>query len=288
MERLPAELWDNVVGRLGREEKRSWRRVCRAARLQADETLINALIRCSTGYERLHTYGRRFPNLQAVKMARDHASFYSPRNIDVKAVASCRGLQELSISDCQAVTDISPLSKLVQLTRLELHASLNLSDAAMQTLARLPRLEVLHVSGCSYVTDFGLNHLRRCSALRDFKLSNVTMSYMGDAGLHGLLAAVPVSRLNLTDVPFTPAALAGAVSVKELAITDVEAFVASDAAMEAVAALPALEKLLLVGLEVSDNGIAILTGSSAALHSIEVRCCADCMSLLFIRRSAAS
>lgn len=274
MEQLPAEVLDKIFGLLGRHDRLSLRVINHAGRERIEHAVQRAVVDSRARYAQLASFAARFPALEYVQMRNDLFG-YQPRNSDLHAAAACPGLRELSVWGAAAIVDLSPLTRLAQLRQLELLGACNIDDGQLAVLPKLPCLEAVSLSGCRFLTDAGLRHLGRCTALRQLCLGRI-YTHVSDVGLRDIMSAVPLRRLELTGVGFTAAALAPATALQGLWIAECRAFERNDASLEAIAALPALEKVELVGLGVSQQGMEALRGSPA-LQQINVHCCLTCM-----------
>ncbi len=107
----------------------------------------------------------------------------------------CRGMSRLAFLDLSScpVADLRPLAELPSLAQLSLQDCPRVEDAALQALARLPRLASLSLAH-TRVTDAGCRPLGELPSLTNLNLSGTEV---GEAGLRCLAS---LSRLAALDV----------------------------------------------------------------------------------------
>lgn len=111
---------------------------------------------------------------------------------------------------------LARIAALDHVTGLQLAGSRRLTDTGLRELARLPRLQQLNLSGCSF-TDRGLEILRQLPELRTFELH--WHQAVSDAGLAHLAACEQLERVDLLGSPVGDgvlAALAGKSQLRHL------------------------------------------------------------------------
>ncbi len=135
-----------------------------------------------------------------------------------------------------------------------------LSEEGLAVLARLPRLQSLHLPACPGVMDRGLRHLARLESLRDLRLN-----YCPEPTTYGLGPLDQLERLEVSNCPGLPGAglgqLAGLQRLRNLDMSRNEWL--GDNALKQLTCLPQLERVNLAGCKaLTDAGVAHLTGLS--------------------------
>jgi hypothetical protein len=115
--------------------------------------------------------------------------------------ATTAPIQLLNLSGCHLVTDfgVHSLAALRSLTNLDISFCKNLLDFSLQSLSTLPSLQTLNIGGCRLVTDTGVKALANLSCLKSLNVSNCVQ--VGDASLQQLASAASslvLESLNLS------------------------------------------------------------------------------------------
>jgi hypothetical protein len=159
-------------------------------------TVVHADVVDDEGLEKLHL----LPDLQALTLSHDVT------DAGLKHLENLQTLEELTLP--AALVGDRGVEHIRALTRLRCLKICNdnpadtkrlVTDAALETIARLSRLEKLSLKG-THVTDAGLVHLKRLPRLREFDLSGTAVS---DAGLKHLLGMTQLEELNLAGTQVT-------------------------------------------------------------------------------------
>jgi hypothetical protein len=116
-----------------------------------------------------------------------------------QAIGKLRRLADLSlVGDAPTDAHLAYLINLTELESLDICYGRHLTDRAMETLSRLPKLEVLKIWNPN-LTDRGLDQLSRCKRLRDLDVSG-DRSVVSAVGMRHLRAMWSLERLSI-DVP---------------------------------------------------------------------------------------
>jgi hypothetical protein len=119
---------------------------------------------------------------------------------DVFAVMKERAITGLNAGGRMTDAVLERLSKVDHVTRLDLGGSLQLTDAGLAHLARMPQLRELDVSGWKgRITDRGLEVLRYLPELRRFQMC--WQQNVSDAGLADLAFCDHLESVNLMGTP---------------------------------------------------------------------------------------
>ena len=130
---------------------------------------------------------------------------------DLSIIVAVKSLRSLKLSRA-AVTDVGmkKLARLPELSELSLVDCKGLTDAGLEPIGRLKRLECLSLKGTN-VTDTGLREVAKLRALKSLDLSGTNID---DAGLSGFTTLTSLERLTLN---FTNIGDAGLKSLSRLA-----------------------------------------------------------------------
>ncbi len=116
---------------------------------------------------------------------------------DLSPLSSLLNLTTLKLSDCSSLTDLSPLSSLSQLTSLKLESSKKLAD--LSPLSSLSNLKALSLSDCYRLTD--ISPLSRLSNLTELNLNGCDLTDLSPLSSLSNLTGLELSELeNIIDL----------------------------------------------------------------------------------------
>lgn len=169
----------------------------------------------------------------------------------LEAVRNLPQLRELRVKG-QDVTDagMENIKGLRRLECLRFWGASQLSDASMENVGELTRLRHLDLN-LSAVTDTGLERLRRLSQLENLEVQGTRVT---DASLIHLAGMRRLRELNLEGTSVTDAGLQYLEGFTELEDLNLQNTKVTDAALVHLEKLHALRKLWLVGSEVTPYG----------------------------------
>jgi NACHT domain len=169
--------------------------------------IVDELLNAWDSFER-ETYARQV--LSHALQYSSNLSMENPPSLD--GVQYFTSLTELQLSDCSAVSDLSPLKDLTQLTKLNLSDCSAVSD--LSPLAALTELTELHLSDCSAVSDL--------SPLADLiQLKVLNLSGCSHLSVFDLLSLTQLEKLDLSGCSqLSTIKLAGMAKLRELDLTN--------------------------------------------------------------------
>jgi Leucine-rich repeat (LRR) protein len=146
-----------------------------------------------------------YPNLDL------HLSYCRVTNAGLKYLLPLKNLEMLSVESDDSITDagLETIAKLTRLRKLVLSHG-KFTDKGMETINGMPRLEELELWGTE-ISDDGLAPLSKLATLRALNLWDTKTT---DNGLAHLRTLTSLQKLNLTETKITNA---GLVYLKELA-----------------------------------------------------------------------
>jgi hypothetical protein len=162
---------------------------------------------------------------------------------------------------------LRPLASLKTLSALDLEVCESIGDAACEVLGGMPQLRALVLKKTGFepthITDAGVKHLGRLTALESLSLYGNRITDRGLAHLAGLsrLRELDLSLLAISDAGLVH--LRGLGELRKIDLLYSEGFAGpklTDGAAEALAGLIHLEGLNLTGARLTDAGLARLAG----------------------------
>ena len=117
---------------------------------------------------------------------------------EIIAVLSDKRIRRLDAGGQMTDEAMARISELPHVTAVQLQSSRRVTDAGLRHLARLPQLNTLNLSGCSF-TDAGLSVLRELPALETFELH--WHKGVSDEGVAHLEACEQLARVNVMGSP---------------------------------------------------------------------------------------
>lgn len=190
---------------------------------------------------------------------------------DGEAIADITTLENLDLRGCRIDdTVIKPLQRLSRLKAIRLSGrdgDTQVSDAGLQTLGRLPALQVLAIDFLP-ITDGGLRAVAESKRLRELYAARTRLT---DSGAETLAALPELSKLRLAGTDFGSQGMktlvAGGTALTELDVSDCEAI--DDSALASIGRLKSLEKLNLYHTAVTTGQWSEL-GDLPTLHWLNV------------------
>ena len=165
-----------------------------------------------------------------------------------------RGLRELDASNCPLENRHAPyLAQIDKLTNIHL-AYTDLTDPAMESIAKLGALESLDLAGDD-IGDPGIKQVAKITGLRTLLLNYAKFSADGAAPLASLLK---LQRLDLVRTRVNDQTLALIAKLPELQKINLDYTKVGDKGVAALTAAQALTELRLDSANVSDDAIAAL------------------------------
>jgi hypothetical protein len=203
---------------------------------------------------------------------------------DLKALDRFRGLQKLTVRDCENLGDagLVHLQSLPELTTLTLYDARTASDGSVKLLAVFPKLKDLTLLSCQHLTSTsyealgkmkGLTrlHLWWCDGITDADLKKLSQladleelrlwgsRNLTDEGLEHLSKLSKLRRLTFSHTKsVTPVGLAHLAALKHLEEIQIGYASVDDRGLESLSRLITLERLVLRGLDVTDQGLGSL------------------------------
>jgi hypothetical protein len=163
--------------------------------------------------------------------------------------------------------DIKHLLAFKQLKKVNCFCK-KVTGAGMKELAALPKLEVLNLAG-SGIGDAGVKEI---VTLKGLKALSICSTHVSDAGLHEIAAGLPqLEDLNICQIrEWTDAGIIEAVAkMKNLRILSIGNTDIGDKGFAALAALPKLEELHMIGTKVTEKG-SLAIGRFPALRKLRI------------------
>ena len=138
----------------------------------------------------------------------------------------------------------------------EVYFWLKVTDAGLEHLKVLTKLDTLHLSGTN-VTDAGLKHLKGLTSLERLYLSDTDVT---DDGLEHLNGLTNLEWLNLSDTDVTDAGLVTLKELTKLQVLYLNDTNITDAGLEHLKGRTKFQRLHLGGTKVSNTGLEHLKG----------------------------
>jgi len=193
---------------------------------------------------------------------------------DLADLTHLRPLQTLNLSQCGKITDagMQDVAAIAELKELMLGTAENpgarITDAGLEPLTRLRRLELLDLSQCGRITDEGLKHVARIPALKELHLDGGLEPgpRVGDAGLEALASLPRLTELTLAGSTITDAGLPALRDMPSLEILDLSGTAITDAGLAHLKGLPRLKVLTLERSLVTKAGVDALMATNPTLE----------------------
>ncbi|HWA99287.1 MAG TPA: hypothetical protein VG713_12375 [Pirellulales bacterium] len=187
------------------------------------------------------------------------------RSFDEQIAAVRNGAGDRIELESQGLGD-ADLDRLAGLDNLRVvlldNAANSLSDAGLEKLARLPKLQHLRVRG----GDFGDRGLAALAGCRELQILNLPVTHATDAGLAQLSRLPKLVQLRIGSPTITTAGLQSLEQFPELRRLHLIDVPVSDAGLAVLQQLPQLESLYLDGARASDSAYAALFRARPTLH----------------------
>ncbi|DBA97456.1 TPA: hypothetical protein ACH3X1_015172 [Trebouxia sp. C0004] len=201
-------------------------------------------------------------------------SYGKPRitNQALQSIAEFRGLRQLVLADCSAVTTggLQQLSGLVGLHYLALLRCPRVGDTGMTVLHSLTCLTFLALTGCTKVGDGSMRCVSAVSSLQSLVLGSTRVQ---DAGLAMLTALPALTSLSLLAEGITQAGVLALSSMRGLRGLGVSqcSGVTGEALGQLLPSLPACTRLSFNCLHLTDNHLDILVKVTPQLGHLGVQ-----------------
>jgi RNA polymerase sigma factor (sigma-70 family) len=170
----------------------------------------------------------------------------------MKTLAGLTNLEELTLGNGVTDAGLKEVVRLQHLRMLAFHGngSIQVTDASIPYLARLPKLQHLELGG-TQVTGRGLKELAVLDNLRTLDLNRTQVN---DAGLQGVAALRQLEALSLANTKVTGACLKELSTLPRLASLDLSFTEVPDAALLELRGFPALRLLHIVVIDKNSKG----------------------------------
>ncbi len=189
----------------------------------------------------------------------DRVELWAPKSLsraltEVKKLGSLRSLRmQIDATTRLSAADVELLASLTGVRGMEFMPNQR-TDALIETVERLPNLEVLDLGGCK-ISEEGLRHIGRMTTLR--RLHNMA-SEVGDLGLAHVAGLKHLVELSVNGPGITVAGLVqldGMTSLELLALAGCEI---TDAGLARLSRMKSLRELYLQCEQITDAGLAHL------------------------------
>ena len=174
---------------------------------------LDYLITCLPTFQKLHTFAlwhyktmhmhdiAKCINL-CLNVKKLELSNLCPRqspNVLMKSISVLKNLESLSLISQTLSTDFCKFisSNLLKLNFLDIGCCENVSDVDLESLQKLPNLEVLDISGIDNITGSGIRHFFKLKKFRCATCSNLE----DDCLISLLQCAINLEYLNMNDTP---------------------------------------------------------------------------------------
>lgn len=204
------------------------------------------------------------------KLAELHAHYNSFTNSGMAKLSKIPTLKIVDVRGCADVSD-NGAKYLARLPELEeVYFRFMITNTGVEHLSAAPKLRFIEFQDCNDITDAALASFQKMASLKGLRIFRCK-GFL-DAAAAGV-CVLPLERLELRDLNVSNAGIAPLAGNKTVKTLEMSELASVDAAglNTALAGLTGLEKASFFSIALNDEGVALLTGNSPELKSLQLR-----------------